>query len=164
MINDSHKKLVNNFMDACGQTERYPLDNKLTSKDVETIQLRLRLHVEEFSELFESFTTKEVYRLGFASLFKMLDFHISALEIQDISIDRVEALDALADIDYISCGTAVYLKLPLEEAFQEVHNNNMTKIDKDTGKVIKNEQGKILKPSSWIAPDLQSILKTHDTK
>ena len=38
-----------------------------------------------------------------------------------------EVLDGLADLSYVTAGTAVQFKLPLAEAFEEVHRSNMTK-------------------------------------
>jgi len=35
---------------------------------------------------------------------------------------------------------------------------NFAKIDKKTGKVRKREDGKVLKPQGWTAPDLEQFL------
>jgi hypothetical protein len=35
---------------------------------------------------------------------------------------------------------------------------NFAKIDKETGKVRKREDGKILKPTGWVAPSLAQFL------
>lgn len=45
-----------------------------------------------------------------------------------------------------------------EGAFKEVSRSNMSKIDLVTGKVIKREDGKVLKPESYSHPDLKSFL------
>ena len=49
------------------------------------------------------------------------------------STDRVEQLDALADLEYVTIGTAVAWGLPLEAAFDEVHRSNMTKAPRQSG-------------------------------
>ena len=36
---------------------------------------------------------------------------------------------------------------------------NFAKIDRDTGRVRKREDGKVLKPVGWTAPDLNPFLK-----
>jgi hypothetical protein len=36
---------------------------------------------------------------------------------------------------------------------------NFAKIDRDTGKVRKREDGKVLKPVGWVPPNLTSFLK-----
>lgn len=63
----------------------------------------------------------------------------------------------LADIIYIVCGTAVSYGIPLDRVFDEVHRSNMAKLGPD-GKVKRREDGKILKPDNWTAPDVKSIL------
>ena len=70
--------------------------------------------------------------------------------------DLVEVADALADIIYIACGTAVSYGIPLDEIFNEVHRSNMAKLI--DGKVLRREDGKIQKPESWTPPDIKSII------
>jgi len=75
--------------------------------------------------------------------------------------DLVEVADALADIIYIACGTAVSYGIPLDDVFAEVHRSNMAKLV--DGKVIRREDGKIQKPEGWTAPDVAGVLKkSHD--
>jgi predicted HAD superfamily Cof-like phosphohydrolase len=45
-----------------------------------------------------------------------------------------------------------------EAAWKEVMNTNFAKIDPDTGKVIKREDGKVLKPEGWRAPQLSQFI------
>ena len=74
--------------------------------------------------------------------------------------DIVEIADALADIIYIACGTAVSYGIPLDKIFDEVHRSNMAKLV--DGKVLRREDGKVQKPAGWTAPDIRGILdKTH---
>ena len=70
--------------------------------------------------------------------------------------DLVEVADALADIIYIACGTAVSYGIPLDDVFAEVHRSNMAKLV--DGKVIRREDGKIQKPEGWTAPNIKKIL------
>lgn len=62
----------------------------------------------------------------------------------------------LADIIYITCGTAVSYGIPLDRVFSEVHASNMAKLV--DGKPIRREDGKILKPEGWTPPDVKKIL------
>jgi len=71
--------------------------------------------------------------------------------------DIVEIADALADIIYIACGTAVSYGIPLDIIFDEVHNSNMSKLV--DGKVIRRSDGKIQKPEGWMPPNIAAILK-----
>ena len=72
--------------------------------------------------------------------------------------DIVEIADALADIIYIACGTAVSYGIPLDKVFEEVHRSNMAKLV--DGKVIRREDGKIQKPEGWTPPDIKSIIES----
>jgi len=76
--------------------------------------------------------------------------------------DLVEIADALADLIYIACGTAVSYGIPLDDVFAEVHRSNMAKLV--DGKVIRREDGKIQKPEGWTAPDIKSVLDKAHTK
>jgi phosphoribosyl-ATP pyrophosphohydrolase len=71
--------------------------------------------------------------------------------------DLVEVADALADIIYIACGTAVSYGIPLDDVFAEVHRSNMEKLV--DGKVIRRADGKVQKPEGWTAPDISGVLK-----
>lgn len=62
----------------------------------------------------------------------------------------------LADIIYIVCGTAASYGIPLDRVFNEVHRSNMEKLV--DGKVVRRDDGKILKPQGWTAPDIKSVL------
>jgi len=50
-------------------------------------------------------------------------------------------------------------KLDAEGAWKEVMSTNFNKIDKKTGKVIKREDGKVLKPDGWTPPNLKPFLE-----
>ena len=75
---------------------------------------------------------------------------------------NIDALDAITDILYVLLGTAHAYGLgdKLEAAFNEVHRSNMTKVMPD-GKVMKREDGKIIKPDTYEKPNLQLILLTN---
>jgi predicted HAD superfamily Cof-like phosphohydrolase len=73
--------------------------------------------------------------------------------------DLVEVADALADIIYIACGTAVSYGIPLDEIFEEVHASNMAKLV--DGKVIRRADGKIQKPEGWQPPNISAILQKY---
>lgn len=68
--------------------------------------------------------------------------------------DKVETLDSLIDILVVTIGAIHSAGFDAEGAWDEVVRSNMTKIDKETGKVRKREDGKVLKPLGWTAPAL----------
>lgn len=72
------------------------------------------------------------------------------------NLDIVEIADALADIIYIACGTAVSYGIPLDKVFEEVHRSNMAKLV--DGKVLRRADGKIQKPEGWTPPDIKRVL------
>lgn len=76
---------------------------------------------------------------------------------------HIDALDAITDILYVLLGTAHAYGLgdKVEAAFNEVHRSNMTKVMPD-GKVLKREDGKIIKPDTYEKPNLQKVLELQE--
>ena len=72
--------------------------------------------------------------------------------------DNIECLDALIDILVVTIGAIHSMGADGEGAWQEVMRTNFAKIDPDTGKVRKREDGKVLKPPGWSAPNLGNYL------
>ena len=72
--------------------------------------------------------------------------------------DDVETLDALIDILVVTIGAIHSAGWDAEGAWKEVMATNFAKIDKETGKVRKREDGKVLKPLGWAAPELEPFL------
>ena len=72
--------------------------------------------------------------------------------------DTVEQLDALIDILVVTVGAIRAAGWDGEVAWKEVMNTNFAKIDADTGKVRKRDDGKVLKPEGWKAPDLAQFV------
>ncbi len=72
--------------------------------------------------------------------------------------DRVEILDALEDIMVVTAGAMHSAGFNGEGGWKEVMRTNFAKIDKDTGKVRKREDGKVLKPLGWTPPDLKPFI------
>jgi NTP pyrophosphatase (non-canonical NTP hydrolase) len=72
--------------------------------------------------------------------------------------DRIEQLDALIDILVVTIGAIRAGGFDGEGAWQEVMRTNFAKIDPETGKVRKREDGKVLKPEGWTPPNLGNFL------
>tara|TARA_B100000902_G_C27001641_1_gene760177 strand:+ start:273 stop:632 length:360 start_codon:yes stop_codon:yes gene_type:complete len=72
--------------------------------------------------------------------------------------DKVEQLDALVDILVVTMGAIRAAGWDGEGAWREVMDTNFAKIDPETGKVRKREDGKVLKPEGWKAPELEKFL------
>jgi len=73
--------------------------------------------------------------------------------------DEVEVLDALIDILVVTIGAGHSMGANLEGAWQEVMKTNFAKVDPNTGKVTKRDDGKVLKPDGWVPPDLKPYVK-----
>jgi predicted HAD superfamily Cof-like phosphohydrolase len=73
--------------------------------------------------------------------------------------DPVEQLDALIDILVVTIGAIHSMGADAEGAWKEVMRTNFAKIDHETGKVRKREDGKVLKPVGWTAPNLKPFIK-----
>jgi len=67
--------------------------------------------------------------------------------------DKIALLDALADLLYVTIGTAVTFGLPLTAAFNEVHKSNMTK------SIQQDRPGHPGKGKDYIAPNLDQLLE-----
>jgi predicted HAD superfamily Cof-like phosphohydrolase len=72
--------------------------------------------------------------------------------------DKIEQLDALIDILVVTIGAIHSMGADAEGAWKEVMRTNFAKIDHETGKVRKREDGKVLKPQDWTAPDLKPFI------
>jgi len=68
----------------------------------------------------------------------------------------VEQLDACMDMIWVILGYCYMKNFQVYGAWEEVARSNLSKIDRKTGKVIKREDGKVLKPEGWTPPDLGS--------
>ena len=123
---------VRSFQKASGQV----LNRKPTILDAKEVELRFNLMREE------------------------------NIEYRDANIydkNKVEVLDACADQLYVLLGTinSHGLQDLIGPAFELVHKNNMTKVGPD-GKVLRNPDGKILKPEGFKPVDLSQLFKQHD--
>ena len=72
--------------------------------------------------------------------------------------DMEAELDALIDILVVTIGAIHSAGFDGESAWKEVMSTNFAKIDHETGRVRKREDGKVLKPVGWTPPDLKGYL------
>jgi predicted HAD superfamily Cof-like phosphohydrolase len=72
--------------------------------------------------------------------------------------DLTEQLDALIDILVVTIGAIHSAGFDGEGAWKEVMATNFAKVDRETGRVRKREDGKVLKPQGWTPPDLKGYL------
>lgn len=111
--------------DVFADIERFHTDCE-QERDGDTYEMYLGLITEEYDELQEAIARA----------------------------DEVEQLDALIDILVVTLGALRAGGFHGEAAWKEVMSTNFAKIDPETGKVLRREDGKILKPDGWIPPNL----------
>ena len=89
----------------------------------------------------------------------LIDEEVRELQYAINTNDNVEQLDALIDILVVTIGAIHSRGWDAEGAWDEVMKTNAAKIDLDTGKVRKREDGKVLKPDGWRPPNLKPFLR-----
>jgi predicted HAD superfamily Cof-like phosphohydrolase len=121
------------FMKACEQT--------VGESNEDQFKLYLKLIKEEYNELLEAQgLNQNLDRIGY------------------LPVDKVETLDALIDIMVVTVGALQSLGVDAEGAWKEVMSTNFAKIDSLTGRVRKREDGKVMKPTGWQAPELAKYI------
>jgi len=75
------------------------------------------------------------------------------------NVNKIEELDACMDLIWVTLGYCYMNGWNVEGAWNEVARSNLSKINPETGKVIKREDGKVLKPEGWTPPSLEQFTK-----
>jgi len=105
------------------------VENHAHMPDNDTVKLRYDLIREELNELHDGIADENL----------------------------VEIADALTDLLYVVYGAGHAFGIDLDACFSEVHSSNMSKLV--DGRAIKNETGKVMKPATYVPPNLLKILK-----
>ena len=100
------------------------------------------------------FPDEKVQKLRISLIEEELEELKEAIENKDV----VEVADALTDILYVTYGAGAAFGIDLDKCFEEVHNSNMSKLDRD-GRPIYREDGKILKGPDYFEPNLEKIVE-----
>lgn len=105
-------------------------------------------------------TTDKWNRAQFELYLKLITEEYQELRDAVSDEDTVEVLDALIDILVVTIGAAHSIGADAEGAWNEVMHTNFAKIDPETGKVRKRDDGKILKPDNWQPPQLKKFTQS----
>ena len=100
-----------------------------------------------------SFSTDKINSLRYDLIKEELEELKEAMENKDL----LEVADALTDILYVTYGAGHAFGIDLDKCFEEVHNSNMSKLDKN-GKPIYNDAGKIMKSPEYFKPNLNKFV------
>jgi predicted HAD superfamily Cof-like phosphohydrolase len=104
--------------------------------------------------------TVDDYNHGQVALYaNLIDEEVEEFKAAYKQYDHVEMLDALVDILVVTIGAINSMGADGEGAWKEVMSTNFAKIDRETGKVRKREDGKVLKPAGWKKPELGPFVK-----
>lgn len=115
----------------------------------DVIRLRSRLIIEEAFEFLEA-----CFECNDAGYFTMLkDITKKLISRSHIHVSLPEAMDALADLDYVSEGTRLSFGVDGEPLADEVHRSNMQKCGGG-----RDEHGKVKKPEGWKSPNIEKCL------
>ena len=129
-VTTTREDKVSEFNEAAGQAKGW---------DYLALELRLKLLREEFYEL----------ELEVADAIYLQKHH----KREPGEEHKAAILKEMCDLQYVLSGLAVSLDLPLEEAFNRVHANNMTKL----GGPVR-EDGKIMKPEGYKKVNLEDMV------
>jgi len=103
-------------------------------------------------------TTDVFNAIQFNLYTKLIEEEFKELKVAVDNVDELETLDALIDILVVTVGAIHSMGADAEGAWKEVMMTNFAKIDRETGKVRKREDGKVMKPVGWVPPDLKPFL------
>ena len=139
-------KMTEEFITAMGQDKNVELDKY---DDLDVLRLRMSLLREELREVEEEAgNIEDVIYQG------VIEGDVSK---EDLTRVKAALLKELCDLQYVLSGFAVTFGLPFDEAFERVHESNMSKLGPD-GKPIYREDGKVLKGPNYKKPDLSDLV------
>lgn len=101
----------------------------------------------------EAIPPSQVRRLRKRLMEEELKELLDAMQTADI----VEVADGVADLLYVTYGTAVSYGINADAAFSEAHYSNMSKFGAD-GKAILDEGGKVMKGPLYRPPDMLRVV------
>ena len=105
---------------------------------------------------------KDVGFSGQSDLYvKLVEEEFSELIHAYLNRDMVEIADACADLKWVIEGLEHSLGIPQQKVWDEVARSNLNKIS-NTGKVLKRDDGKVIKPEGWKPPNIKSILEQKE--
>jgi len=89
----------------------------------------------------------------------LIDEEINRELIPAIETRRLlDIADGIVDSIYVLIGAAIEYGIPLERVWNAVQAANMAKVDPTSGKVLRRDDGKILKPHGWKPPNIEEAL------
>jgi len=134
--------------------------NTVDKVNPEQAKLYIDLMIEEQQETLTALAPEEADRIAAAC--DVLR-SINTLARIKAGANNPEVMDGLVDVLVVTLGAGMSFDFPMRQAWNKVWESNMSKTDPETGKVIKNEHGKVQKPPHYMpaGPELASMLKLY---
>lgn len=89
---------------------------------------------------------------------KLISEEYNEFQLEGVYHKSKEELKELCDLLWVLIGYSLAKGYDLAGAFNEVARSNMSKIDLATGKILKREDGKVLKPDHYKPADVSEYV------
>jgi predicted HAD superfamily Cof-like phosphohydrolase len=145
--------------------EKVKLFNAIAGQPEEFNPRKIALYVglicEEFAEIIDSFDSGELAELADTLDDFSLRFKSGAYDNLAAKVDCVEFLDGCIDVAVVATGAAICVGADIVPAFHHIADNNLSKYNLVDGEyvVLRDENGKIMKPSNYQKPNLAPFFK-----
>lgn len=115
--------------------------------------------LDEIMELMATVSKPNEYKEALYNM--ILNSRDLELDLNRMEEDEIiaEQADAIVDCMYYGLNATAKKGINITSVFNVVHSANMAKKDKETGKFLRREDGKIIKPIGWQPPDIVSEIK-----
>ena len=138
-------------------------------QNIEDTVRRFMVAADQEAPAYPALTDTAKLYLGDPSTMDPSDLSTCGLvgeEIQELlrawkQLDDVETFDGALDAIWTLVAFLIAVGFPVSLGWHEVADTNIAKIDPATGKVLKREDGKVLKPQGWKPPDLRRVLNDY---
>ena len=104
-------------------------------------------------KMVPSFPKDDYRALLINNMLEAEEFYLESENTNNLVDIRASIFRILGQVD----ASAFVCGIPLVAVFNEIHASNMTKLTKE-GKVLRREDGKVIKPDTYRPPNIQKIL------
>jgi len=143
------KRMVREFFAVAGQK----IGERPHVPDEETVRFRARLVIEEvIAEMVPAIfdeSRSQPWRLK-----RLVEDAMWVVENCPVKVNLPELIDATIDTDYVVEGLRIAFGVDSTPVWQEVQRANLSKLGGP-----RREDGKLLKPEGWQAPDIEGSLR-----
>lgn len=129
-------------------------NQSVTGQNTDQYILYHNLVIEEIKEFLESM--EEVKEAGLK--LQEYDEEIPTSAVKGLIEASGHAAKEAMDVIVTVTGYLLSMGISPELAWKAVHESNMGKLDPETGKPILRKDGKVQKPSTWRAPNMEDVV------